>query len=220
MSSSVQAQVQASDSRQKSQLVAGAVAGPFFVVVSLAQIPFRDGFDMTRHAFSFLLNGPGGWLQAINFVVTGALFLVASRALGDALAGRGGVVAGVLLGAVGCGLVVAGLFAPQPSYGYPPGAPDGMPKELTTSSIVHGIAFVASVLSYCAALAVTAWRLRQLGDQKWAGVCAGAALILLVVPATQSTGAGTVVIYVALTAAFLATSGLMLHLRRVEGLLK
>ena len=214
MSSSVQAQVQVLNSRQKSQLLAGAVAGPIFVAVSLAQIPFRDGFDMTRHAFSFLLNGPGGWLQAINFVVTGALFLFASPGLRAALAGRTGVVAGVLLGAVGCGLIVAGLFAPQPSYGYPPSAPEGMPKDLTISSIVHGIAFIASVLSYCATLAITAWRLGQLGDRKWAGVCAGAALILLAIPATQSTGAGTVVIYVAVTAAFLATSGLMLHLRR------
>jgi uncharacterized membrane protein YhaH (DUF805 family) len=214
MASSVQTQVQAFDSRQKSQLLAGAVAGPLFVVVSLAQMPFRDGFDMTRHAFSFLLNGPGGWLQTINFVVSGALFLFASPGLRAALAGRAGAIAGVLLGAVGCGLIVAGLFAPQPSHGYPPGAPDGMPKDLTTSSIVHGIAFIASVLSYCATLAVTAWRLRQLGDPKWAGVCAGAALILLAVPATQSTGAGTVVIYVAVTSAFVATSGLMLHLRR------
>jgi hypothetical protein len=161
MASSVQGQVQALASRQKVQLVAGAVAGPLFVAVSLAQIPFRDGFDMTRHAFSFLLNGPGGWLQTINFVVTGALFLFASPGLRAGLGGRAGVVAGVLLGIVGCGLVVAGLFAPQPSYGYPPGAPDGMPTNLTASSILHGIAFITAVLAYCATLAVTAWRLPQ-----------------------------------------------------------
>jgi hypothetical protein len=127
-------------------------------------------------------------------------------------------VAGVLLGIVGCGLVVAGLFAPQPSYGYPPGAPEGIPTNLTASSIVHGIAFITAVLAYCATLAVTAWRLRQLGDLKWAGICGGAAIILLAVPVTQSTGAATVVIYIAVTAAFLATSGLMLHLRRAERL--
>jgi uncharacterized membrane protein YhaH (DUF805 family) len=220
MASSVQGQVQALASRQKVQLVAGAVAGPLFVAVSLAQIPFRDGFDMTRHAFSFLLNGPGGWLQTINFVVTGALFLLTSPGLRAGLGGRAGVVAGVLLGIVGCGLVVAGLFAPQPSYGYPPGAPDGMPTNLTASSIMHGIAFITAVLAYCATLAVTAWRLRQLGDLKWAGVCGGAAVILLAIPATQATGAATVVIYIAVTAAFLATSGLMLHLRRAERLVR
>jgi hypothetical protein len=57
-----------------------------------------------------------------------------------------------------------------------------------------------------AALAVSAWRLRRLGDLKWAGVCGGAAVLLLAIPPTQSTIAGTVVIYVAATAAFLATS--------------
>src|SRR5215207_4592473 len=117
MSSSVQAHDQGLDSRQNWQLVAGAVAGPVFVAVSLAQIPFRDGFDMTRHAFSFLLNGPDGRIQTINFVVTGALFLVASPGLRAALGGRAGVVAGVLLAVLGIGLVVAGLFAPQPSFG-------------------------------------------------------------------------------------------------------
>lgn len=218
MSSSVRGQVQTLDSRHKLQLLAGAVAGPLFVAVSLAQIPFRDGFDMTRHAFSFLLNGPGGWLQTINFVVAGALFLFASPGLRAGLGGQAGVVAGILLGVLGCGLVFAGLFAPQPSYGYPPGAPDGMPSDLTTSSIVHGIAFITAVLAYCATLAVTAWRLRKLRDLKWAGICGGAAVILLAIPATQATGAATVVIYIVVTAAFLATSGLMLHLRRAERL--
>src|SRR4029453_14889392 len=179
MSSSVQGQVQALDSRQKLQLAAGAVAGPLFVAVSLAQIPFRDGFEMTRHAFSFLLNGPGGWLQTINLILTGALFLFASPGLRAGLGGRAGVVAGILLGVVGCGLVVAGLFAPQPSYGYPAGAPGGIAGDPTARRIMHGIAFIAAVLGYCATLAVTAWRLRQLGDLKWAGVCGGAAVILL-----------------------------------------
>src|SRR5215210_1115910 len=101
MFSSVQGQIQARDSRQKLQLVAGAISGPLFVAASLAQIPLRDGFDMTRHAFSFLLNGPGGWLQTINFILTGALFLFASPGLRAGLGGRAGVVAGVLLGIVG-----------------------------------------------------------------------------------------------------------------------
>jgi hypothetical protein len=53
----------AADSHRRRKLLdAGIVAGPLFVTVSLVQIPFRDGFDMTRHAFSFLLIGPGGWL--------------------------------------------------------------------------------------------------------------------------------------------------------------
>ena len=194
-------------------LACGALAGPLFIAVSLAQIPFREGFDLTRHAFSFLLNGPGGWVQMLNFVATGVLFSLAAWGLGPALGGRAGSVGQVLLIILGAGLVVAGLFAPQPSYGYPPGAPAGMPSELTTSSVVHGIAFGLSIVSYCAALAVAAWRLRRVGAPRWAAACAAAALLLLAIPATQGQAAGTVVIYVAVTAAYLVTAALFLHLR-------
>jgi uncharacterized membrane protein YhaH (DUF805 family) len=197
----------------RSLLACGAVAGPLFVGVSLAQVPFREGFDMTRHAFSFLLNGPGGWVQTLNFVATGMLFGYAARGLGPALGGRAGSVVRVLLTVVGAGLVVAGLFAPQPSYGYPPGAPEGVPSDLTTSSVVHGIAFVVSVVCYCAALALAAWRLRRIGAPGWAAVCAAAAILLLAIPATQGQAVGTVVIYLAVTAAHLVTAALFLHLR-------
>ena len=67
--------------RRAQLLDAGVVAGPLFVLVSFAQIPFRDGFDMTRHAFSFLLLGPGGWVQIINFLVVGLLYIAAGRGL-------------------------------------------------------------------------------------------------------------------------------------------
>jgi uncharacterized membrane protein YhaH (DUF805 family) len=199
--------------KARSLLACGAVAGPLFVTVSLAQVPFREGFDLTRHAFSFLLNGPGGWVQTLNFVATGVLFGAAAGGLGPALGGRAGSVARVLLTVVGAGLVVAGLFAPQPSYGYPPGAPEGMPSDLTTGSVVHGIAFVVSVVCYCAALVVAAWRLRRTGAPGWAAVCAASALLLLAIPATQGQAVGTVVIYVAVTAAYLVTAALFLHLR-------
>ncbi len=191
----------------------GAVAGPLFVAVSLAQVPFREGFDLTRHAFSFLLNGPGGWVQTLNFVATGMLFGYAAQGLGPALGGRAGSVVRVLLTVLGAGLVVAGLFAPQPSYGYPPGAPAGMPSDLTTSSIVHGVAFAVSVVCYCAALTVAAWRLRRIGTPGWAAICAAAAILLLAIPATQGQAVGTVVIYLGVTAAHLVTAALFLHLR-------
>lgn len=194
-------------------LACGAVAGPLFVAVSLAQVPFRSGFDLTRHAFSFLLNGPGGWVQTLNFITTGMLFGFAAWGLGPALGGRAGSVVRVLLTVLGVGLVVAGVFAPQPSYGYPPGAPAGVPSELTTSSVVHGIAFVVSVVCYCAALAVAAWRLRRIGAPGWAAACAAAALLLLVIPATQGQAVGTVVIYLGVTAAHLVSAALFLHLR-------
>src|SRR2546425_414205 len=35
----------------------GVIAGPVYVLVSLAQALTRDGFDLTRHAWSLLSNG-------------------------------------------------------------------------------------------------------------------------------------------------------------------
>jgi hypothetical protein len=51
----------------------GVIAGPFYVAVSLAQALTRDGFDITRHAWSLLANGDLGWLQMANLILTGAI---------------------------------------------------------------------------------------------------------------------------------------------------
>jgi hypothetical protein len=101
----------ATTKRIRSLLAWGAVAGPLFVAVSLAQVPFREGFDLTRHAFSFLLNGPGSWVQTLNFVATGVLFGCAAQGLGPALGGRAWSVVRVLLTVLGAGLVVPSLPA-------------------------------------------------------------------------------------------------------------
>src|SRR5258706_11269109 len=54
-------------------LACGVVAGPVYVVVSLAQALTRDGFDLSRHSWSLLSNGDLGWLQISNFIVVGVL---------------------------------------------------------------------------------------------------------------------------------------------------
>ncbi|MFI6484241.1 DUF998 domain-containing protein [Nonomuraea sp. NPDC050663] len=48
----------------------GALAGPFYVTVALAQALTREGFDLSRHPWSFLANGELGWIQTANFVIT------------------------------------------------------------------------------------------------------------------------------------------------------
>src|SRR6266851_3684322 len=55
----------------KSLLGYGVIAGPVFVVVSLAQALTRPGFDPARHAWSLLSNGDLGWIQVTNFVAAG-----------------------------------------------------------------------------------------------------------------------------------------------------
>jgi len=48
----------------KSLLGYGVLAGPFYVIVVLAQALTRPGFDLARHDASLLSNGPLGWIQA------------------------------------------------------------------------------------------------------------------------------------------------------------
>src|SRR4051812_47868453 len=50
----------------RSPLGYGVLAGPFYVIVSLAQAVSHDGFDLSRHEWSLLAAGPGGWNQGTN----------------------------------------------------------------------------------------------------------------------------------------------------------
>jgi hypothetical protein len=40
-------------------------------MVGLVQARTRDGYDLTRHDQSPLANGPYGWIQSANFILTG-----------------------------------------------------------------------------------------------------------------------------------------------------
>jgi hypothetical membrane protein len=112
-------------------VAAGVVAGPVYVLTWLVQAAVRDGFDLTRHAASVLANGPGGWVQVANFLVTGAL--TASAGIGLARVDPGQRWVGRGLVGYGVGLVLSGLFRADPGAGFPPGAPG------TTVVSWHGI---------------------------------------------------------------------------------
>ncbi|MEV1128648.1 DUF998 domain-containing protein [Agromyces sp. NPDC049794] len=175
--------------------LAGIAAGPLFLVVTLLQLPFNEGIDLTRHAFSFLTLGPIGWLQQANFVVVGCLYACSSVAVGNAVGGRLGGFTAVLMAVIGGGMVLSGLFVPDPSYGYPPGAPHGAPAELSTSSMVHGVAFMASVLAWLSLLVTLTGWYRRRGRRGWAWATTAFGVALLLVPPLSATSFGGLVIY-------------------------
>ena len=76
----------------QSLLRCGMVAGPFYLTVGVLQGLVRDGFDFARHPLSVLANGPGGWIQTANFVITGALVVATAvgfrRVLGPKSPGK------------------------------------------------------------------------------------------------------------------------------------
>jgi len=201
--------------RHAQLLVAGVVAGPLFLLVSFAQIPFRDGFDITRHAFSFLLLGPGGWVQTINFLLAGLLYIIAGRGLRRRLSGSAGRTAQILATTLGAGLIVGGLFPPPPSFGYPVGAPAGVPAEMSTTAVLHAAGFITGMLSFTILQFVLAGWLWRRHQRRWAAVALVTGVALLSVPPTLGLPFGTTWLYLVVSVAYLMTS---VHFRRLRGL--
>src|ERR1051325_9562011 len=105
-------------------LLAGVLAGPIYVGASLIQAVTRPPFNMTKHAFSLLLDGDLGWIQVINFELTGLLLILTAIGWGRVLAGRKAATWGPrLLMLFGVGMMLAGIFHPDPALGFPGGTP-------------------------------------------------------------------------------------------------
>jgi hypothetical protein len=113
-------------------LAAGTIGGLLFTAVYLAEGATRAGYDALAQPISALSLGPGGWAQQLNFVMFGVLMGLSAAGWRAVLApGAGAIMFPVLRGAAGLGLVMDGLFAQDPSPGYPPGAHAAAPT-------VHG----------------------------------------------------------------------------------
>ena len=110
-------------------LLACGVVGPIlFVVVAFAIGAVRPGYNAWHTYVSMLSLGEGGWLQATNFLVAGALLI----AFAAGRYRRGDRWPAILVGVTGAGLGLQGVFAADAGLGYPPGAPDGVPSPQST----------------------------------------------------------------------------------------
>jgi Protein of unknown function (DUF998) len=157
------------------------IAGPFFVVVSLAQAFTRTGFDLGRHPISLLSLGSLGWLQIANFVVSGALYLAGAVGLRKALRpGRGSTWAPRLVAITGVGLIVAGVFTADPGAGFPPGAPAGAPV-MSWHGVLHEVGFGLSFVGALAACGVFARRYAALGRLGWAVAAIATIVAVLII---------------------------------------
>lgn len=135
----------------KSLLGYGVIAGPCYVLVSLAQALTRPGFDLSRHEWSLLANGERGWMQVANLVVTGLMVIAFAVGLRRALAtGTGARWAPRLVAVYGVSLVAAGLLRADPALGFPAGTPAG-PGPVSWHGAGH---FVAGGIGFsCLAIA-------------------------------------------------------------------
>jgi uncharacterized protein DUF998 len=202
----------------KTLLAYGAIAGPVYVAVSLAQALTRDGFDLTRHQWSMLANGDFGWIQITNLVVTGLMTVAMAVGLRRALRpGRGATWAPRLVGAYGLGMIAAGVFRADPAFGFPAGTPDGS-GQVSWHGMLHfasaGIGFACLV----AACLVLARRFAVERRRGWAAFSRVTGVVFLACFGAMAVSGGaswaTVAFVAGVLLAFGWVSALAVHLYR------
>ncbi len=151
-------------------LLACGVVGPLLLTMLLLfEGATRPGYDPWRQAASALSLGDQGWVQILNFIVSGLLIFGFGIGLTQMLPGsRGRPWGPILIAAVGVGLVMAGIFVTDPALGYPPGTPPGPAVHTTLHGILHWVLGGLVVFSCLpAACLVLAWRWAS--EPQWKG---------------------------------------------------
>ena len=179
----------------KGLLFCGVVLAPLFYAVVLVQAFTRAGFDIRQAPLSLLSLGELGWIQIANFILAGLLALACAAGVRRTWAGgKGGTLGPLLIASYGLGLVVAGIFHPDPGYHFPPGvgAPAEMLPVMSDHAKVHSLGFVIVVLSLIAACFVFARGFRSRGQHGWSVYSAVTGIVtpVLLVSAIATTPSG------------------------------
>lgn len=151
----------------KKLLLCAAIAGPIYVIVGLAQIMTREGFDMTRHPLSLMSTGELGWIQIANFILTGSLVVLGAiglrRMTGTDKHWRRGAW---FLGLYGVGVIGGGIFVPDPMLGFPPGTPNVYPETMSWHGLLH---FIVGQLGFLALITASFFFTRHFAVAKKRG---------------------------------------------------
>ncbi|MEO8750791.1 MAG: DUF998 domain-containing protein [Allobranchiibius sp.] len=141
-------------------LGAGRAGSVLFTATFLIDGAFRPAYGTLRQPMSALSLGPGGWVQASNFLVFGLLTCASAPGWRASLApGLGAVWYPRLKLAAGLMLIAAGVFSQDPALGYPPGIP--APATATLHSQIHNVVAVTALGATVAGMFVLARRLRR-----------------------------------------------------------
>lgn len=164
-------------------LVCGIVAEPLFFAIFLIAGALRPDYDPLRHPVSSLEFGPTGWVQSINFILTGPLVVLFGIGIRSTVRKLGGGrTVPILFMLVGAGLIGAGVFAPDPLSGYPPGTP---PAAVSPSlhRVLHDLFSTPVLTALPAACIILARRFakrRRIGWAIYSGLSAAMMIILFV----------------------------------------
>lgn len=158
---------------------AGMIGSALFVTVFTIEGWLRPGYDPRSTFISELSIGPRGWIQILNFVVLGILFLTFAWGVAAVFRdGKASKAGPILLAIIGFSFLVSGPFVTDVA---------GIPRDqMSVHGLVHGI-FGALVFSLSPVSCFVFWR-RFRQDPNWkhlaawtlaAGIITSAAVILL-----------------------------------------
>jgi Protein of unknown function (DUF998) len=168
-------------------LLCGAIAGPLFIFVLLVQDYTRPGFDPRLDLLSLLSLGDWGWVQIVNFILTGLLNLLYAVGLWRRLhPGRGGTWGPIFIGAYGLGLILVGIFRTDPANGFPPGVPAA---ATSWHGAIHALGALFVFLLLAAALLVFVRLFLAWKERWWAVYCLASAVLFLLIFFTGFTNA-------------------------------
>ena len=191
----------------KSLLGYGVIAGPIYVVVSLTQAFTREGFDVSRHAWSLLANGDLGWIQVANLIGCGLMLVAFAVGLRRALTpGAGANWAPRLIAVYGLSLVAAGVFRADPALGFPVGTPQG-PAAVSWHGVVHFLAGAIGFTGLAIACFVLAHRYATERRPGWAWFSRITGVLFLAGFAMVAASGGSQLSTVAFIAAVVLVSG-------------
>ena len=149
-------------------LACGAVGGPLYVMVTMAQVLTRDGFDLRQHRFTLLTAGDLGWIHQSNMVLVGLLTVLFAVGVRQLLrTGRGAVWGPRLLGLFGVAYVFGGLLAADPVAGFPPGTPVEMVQTTWQGAIQNASRSASTLLLIAASVVFARWFAAE-GRRGWA----------------------------------------------------
>lgn len=154
-------------SRGSQFLVACGAIGPIlFILMFLVEEATRPGYSAWHNFVSELSLSNQGWVQIVNFLISGGLVLCFALGLRQVLrSGKGAVWGPLLLGVFGLGLIIAGIFVTDPGLGYPSGLYGKAPQTL--HGTIHGVAGL--VVFFSVAIACFVMARRFAGDPAWKG---------------------------------------------------
>lgn len=163
----------------RSLLGYGVLVGPFYLLIGVAHGLVRDGFSFARHPLSVLANGPGGWVQTANFVLSGLMVIAAAVGFWRVPTPRLRA-SPVFLALFGLSMIVASVLRADPMDGFPAGTLLGPPTTISPMGMGHFIAGTVGFVCMALSCLCSAPAMSRIGNRTLAigGMLSGLAVLV------------------------------------------